>query len=70
MGYRLNRLDELVFMAGPKSMQTEFGIHHRRERIVFLLFQTGITEANFDGVFVNFYAMMILDYKKQNVPIE
>ena len=25
--YCLNRLDELVFMAGPKPMLTEFGIH-------------------------------------------
>ena len=31
MGYCLNRLDELVFMAGPKPMGTEFGIHHRLE---------------------------------------
>ena len=31
MGYCLNRLDEPVFMAGPKPMQTEFGIHHRLE---------------------------------------
>ena len=31
MGYRLNRLDEPVFMAGPKPMRTEFGIHHRLE---------------------------------------
>ena len=31
MGYRLNRLDELVFMAGPKPMRTEFGIHQRLE---------------------------------------
>ena len=28
MGYRLNRLDEPVFMEVPKSMQTEFGIHY------------------------------------------
>ena len=27
MGYGLNRLDEPVFMAGPKPMLTEFGIH-------------------------------------------
>ena len=31
MGYRLNRLDEPVFMAVPKSMLTEFGIHYRLE---------------------------------------
>ena len=31
MGYRLNRLDEPVFMAGPKPMLTEFGIHYRLE---------------------------------------
>ena len=27
----LNRLGERVFMAGPKPMRTEFGIHHRSE---------------------------------------
>ena len=26
MGYRLNRLDEPIFMTGPKPMRTEFGI--------------------------------------------
>ena len=26
MGYRLNRLNEPIFMAGPKPMRTEFGI--------------------------------------------
>ena len=31
MGYRLNRLDEPIFMAGPKPMRTEFGIHLRLE---------------------------------------
>ena len=31
MGYRLNRLDEPVFMAVSKPMQTEFGIHLRLE---------------------------------------
>ena len=31
MGYRLNCLDEPVFVAGPKPMRTEFGIHHRLE---------------------------------------
>ena len=31
MGYRLNRLDEPIFMAVSKPMQTEFGIHHRLE---------------------------------------
>ena len=34
MGVRLNRLDEPVFMAGPKPMLTEFGIHHRLESCV------------------------------------
>ena len=29
MGYRLNRLDEPVFMAVPKPMLTEFGINYR-----------------------------------------
>ena len=31
MGYGLNRLDELVFMAGPKPVRTEFGIHQTLE---------------------------------------
>ena len=31
MGYRLNSLDEPVFMAGPKLMRTEFGICQRLE---------------------------------------
>ena len=31
MGYRLNRLDEPVFMAGPKPMRIEYGIHQRLE---------------------------------------
>ena len=34
MGYRLNRLDEPIFMAGPKPMRTEFGIHLRLESCV------------------------------------
>ena len=31
MGYRLNLLDEPVFMAVPNPMLTEFGIHHGLE---------------------------------------
>ena len=31
MGYRLNRLDEPVFMAEPKPMRSKFGIHQRLE---------------------------------------
>ena len=38
MGYRLNRLDEPVFMAVSKPMQTEFGIHHRLESCDYLFF--------------------------------
>ena len=34
MGYCLNCLDEPVFMAGPKLMLTEFGIHHKLESCV------------------------------------
>ena len=33
-GYRLNRLDEPVFMAVPKSILTEFDIHYRLESCV------------------------------------
>ena len=31
MGYRLNCLDEPVFIAVSKPLLTEFGIHHRLE---------------------------------------
>ena len=34
MGYRLNRLDEPVFIAVSKPLLTEFGIHHRLESCV------------------------------------
>ena len=34
MGYCLNRLDEPVFMTGPKPKQTEFSIHQRLENCV------------------------------------
>ena len=34
MGYRLNRLDELVLIAVSKPLLTEFGIHHRLESCV------------------------------------
>ena len=37
MGYRLNPLDEPVFMAGAKPMRAEFGIHHRLESCVVFL---------------------------------
>ena len=37
MGYRLNRLDEPVFMAVSKPLLTEFGIHHRLESSVRLI---------------------------------
>ena len=36
VGYRLNRLDEPVLMAGPKPILTEFGIHYRLEICVRL----------------------------------
>ena len=34
VGYRLNRLDEPVFMAGPKPMRNAFGIHPSLESCV------------------------------------
>ena len=34
MGYRLNRLDEPVFMAVSKPLLTEYGIHYRLESCV------------------------------------
>ena len=40
MGYRLNRLDEPVFMAVSKPLLTEFGIHHRLESCEWVFLQT------------------------------
>ena len=34
VGYCLNRLDEPIFMALPKPILTEFGIHYRLESCV------------------------------------
>ena len=34
MGYRLNCLDEPIFMAVSKPLLTEIGIHHRLESCV------------------------------------
>ena len=34
MGHHLSRLEEPVFVAGPKPMRTEFGIHKRLESCV------------------------------------
>ena len=36
MGYRLNRLDEPVFIAVSKPLLTEFGIHLRLESCVMV----------------------------------
>ena len=44
MGYRLNRLDEPVFMAVSKPLLTEFGIHHRLESCVSNLARIFMTD--------------------------
>ena len=36
-GYRLNRLEEPIFMAVSKPLLTEFGIHHRLESCALYL---------------------------------
>ena len=43
MGYRLNRLDEPFFMAVPKPMLTEFGIHHRFESCALVTVSTPVS---------------------------
>ena len=61
MGYRLNRLDEPVFMAVSKPLLTEFGIHHRlescdgwfhetRARFKYQTLQKNVMEAVSDSV--------------------
>ena len=46
MGYRLNRLDEPVFIAVSKPLPTEFGIHHRLESCVTCLQAVGESKSN------------------------
>ena len=46
MGYHLNGLDKPVFMAVPKPLLTEFGIHYRLESfspvlVIFIRHQPG-----------------------------
>ena len=48
MGYRLNRLDEPVFMAGPKPLRTEFGVHLILESCASLL--EGLMEESFESI--------------------
>ena len=47
MGYRLNRLDEPIFMAVPKPMQTEFGIHLRLESCAASYLEHIVSSLNF-----------------------
>ena len=63
MGYRLNRLDEPVFMAVPKSMLTEFGIHYRLDSCVWCSNGPKSSNADFDWEFVKTLAT-ILDCKR------
>ena len=54
MGYRLNRLDEPVFMAVSKPLLTEFGIHHRLESCG--LYTTKSSSApNFENFIMDFF---------------
>ena len=46
MGYRLNRLDELAFMAVSKPLLTEFDTHHRLESFVPSVIMLFAREAN------------------------
>ena len=56
MGYRLNRLDEPVFIAASKPLLTEFGLHHRLESCVsFLGHQQMYDFERFYGTKVGFY---------------
>ena len=48
MGYRLNRLDEPVFMAVSKPLLTQFGIRHRLESCV------GFTSTDSKAVMVEY----------------
>ena len=60
MGYPLNHLDEPVFMAVPKPMLTEFGIHHRLESCG--QFQTNLNEMTLSTKFSQPVENMKLNY--------
>ena len=47
MGYRLNRLDEPVFMAVPKPLLIEFGIHLRLESCGCIISQIALSRDDF-----------------------
>ena len=55
MGNRLNRLDEPVFMALPKPMQTEFGIHPGLESCVGESVHYGVIRGTFNQNLVSFF---------------
>ena len=62
MGYRLNRLDEPVFMAGPKPMRTEFGIHLRLESCEVSTNSTGSKVSAVDKIMLAFNPVGVINF--------
>ena len=68
MGYRLNRLDEPVFMAGPKPMQTEVCIHHRLESYAFAYLMHMNRKFDYDIVIVSISCVKLRIIESKHFP--
>ena len=54
MGYRLNHLDEPVFIAVSRPLLTEFGIHHRLENCEVLMLRRNFIQLTLRDVTLSF----------------
>ena len=67
MGYRLNRLDEPIFMAVPNLMLTDFDIHYRLESCESLSVKKSALFC-MDLLFCNWYVIFSrLDHKTTKI---
>ena len=64
MGYRLNRLDEPVFMAVSKPLLTEFGIHYRLESCV------PVIQGEFIDIYGNTLRFLVCTIFERDLPAE
>ena len=64
MGYRLNRLNEPVFMAVQKPLLTEFGIHYRLDSCVTLITCSSLTFCLVRMVWMMVHPLLVLDRRE------
>ena len=70
MGYRLNRLDEPVFMAVSKPLLTEFGIYHRLESCELYEFNSKVCPCGaFAGSTLDYYVTLCKDNNVKMRPL-